>query len=204
MCKTCFARISRTSQLRRLLRAGRRPLRRACRAPQGRAKGRSTVLLVADSRAAEARLRSVHMPRQSPSTRAVIRLFADGTVPTDRKHAKARVQAAGPPLTRAYATRQTRRPRATSRSAASSSLPRPELRCRCRSDPGASGWLLPLGESARALHCRSGPIRTSALSGRPGALRRRAPLRTGRARFRASGSSKPWQVRWRDVVRSAR
>ena len=27
---------------------------------------------------------------------------------------------------------------------------------------------------------------------------------TGRARFRASGSSKPWQVRWRDVVRSAR
>ena len=34
--------------------------------------------------------------------------------------------------------------------------------------------------------------RTRASSGRPGALRRRAPLRTGRARFRASGSSKPW------------
>jgi hypothetical protein len=37
------------------------------------------------------------MPRQSPSTGAVIRLFAEGAVPTDRKHAKARVQAAGPP-----------------------------------------------------------------------------------------------------------
>ena len=33
------------------------------------------------------------------------------------------------------------------------------------------------------------------LSGRPGALLRPAPLRTGRARFRASGSSKPgWLV----------
>jgi hypothetical protein len=48
------------------------------------------------------------------------------------------------------------------------------------------------------------PWRDCCTSGRPGALRRRAPLRTGRARFRASGSSKPWQVRWRDVVRSAR
>jgi hypothetical protein len=46
--------------------------------------------------------------------------------------------------------------------------------------------------------------RTSAASGRPGALRLRAPLSTGRFRFRASGSSKPWQVRWRDIVRSAR
>jgi len=40
-------------------------------------------------------------------------------------------------------------------------------------------------------------------SGRPGALRRRALLRTGGARFRASGSSEPWQIRWRHVLRSA-
>src|SRR5450759_3729038 len=32
------------------------------------------------------------------------------------------------------------------------------------------------------------------LPGRPGALLRLAPLRTGRARFRASGSSKPWRL----------
>jgi hypothetical protein len=40
-------------------------------------------------------------------------------------------------------------------------------------------------------------------AGRPDALLRPAPLRTGRARFRASGSSRPVKVRWRNAVRSA-
>ena len=48
------------------------------------------------------------------------------------------------------------------------------------------------------------PARRLLASGRPGASRRRAPLRTGRASLPASGSSKPWRVRQRDVVRSAR
>jgi hypothetical protein len=37
----------------------------------------------------------------------------------------------------------------------------------------------------------SRPLATCIPAGRPGTLRCRAPLRTGRARFRASGSSKP-------------
>ena len=34
-------------------------------------------------------------------------------------------------------------------------------------------------------------------------MRRRTPLRTGRAAFTASGSSKPWLVGWREALRSA-
>ena len=50
----------------------------------------------------------------------------------------------------------------------------------------------------------SGPVArhpgSATMAGRPGALRRRAPLRTGRASFPASGSSKPC---WRLAGRSA-
>ena len=41
------------------------------------------------------------------------------------------------------------------------------------------------------------------LSGRPGALPRPAPLRTGRAAFTASGSSKPWRVMGTPGISSA-
>ena len=63
----------------------------------------------------------------------------------------------------------------------------------------------PRGWSRRAI-CRSHRSacgRLLLLSGRSGALRRRTPLRTGRAAFTASGSSKPWLVGWREALRSA-
>ena len=56
----------------------------------------------------------------------------------------------------------------------------------------------------RGCYAPGGRADDRVLSGRPGALRRRAPLGTGRARLPASGSSKPVEVRWREAVRSTR
>jgi hypothetical protein len=120
--------------------------------------------LLADSRAAEATLASVPcLGRALPPERSLGSSPRARSRPTasTRRHACRQLVRR---LTRAYATRQTRRPRATSRSAASSSLPRPELRCRCRSDPGASGWLLPLGDSGSAPQRWPGRISTIAMS----------------------------------------
>jgi hypothetical protein len=74
----------------------------------------------------------------------------------------------------------------------------------------------PTTRTAGPLGCRAGKLSSAAIgmSGRPGALRRRAPLRTGRARFRASGSSEPcWlaggltvevdETGWSSLVRRA-
>ena len=64
---------------------------------------------------------------------------------------------------------------------------------------GPTGWMRPgarIGVAVIELGAARPPARRAAgraqPSDRSGALRRRTLLRTGRARFRASGSSKPW------------